>query len=774
MSHSSSHMHVVEDDVHEHHHGCDHEHHHDCDHEHHHECEHGHQYGCSHGLHHENHWNKAGLGLLWGIGLLLISIGGFNIPLIANYLIAGLNVLVTAYVGRTVYQAAWQAARNKKWDMTTLYSISTSASLLVSVLGLFLPGLPMMTETASLILGFWHLGEAIEHSLIGEITKKLDIRECAPPFIQLKGNPNRRVSIKELKPNNIIIVEKGVVIPVDGVLKNPALLYTTMIDGSPRLKSFKSNDVVKAGMRLADHISPVEILVTKTFADSYLSTIAKNIDKANEEKAPVELLANQVLRYFIPGLLAVATVSGVAMSLLFSPALAIQCVVSVLVSACPCALSLITPMAIKIGMLKATKHGVNFNNGKALQAAADIDTVVFDLNGTLTKGEMVVKALHIENKSLLHDIALLESQSEHPVAKIITSHITSYLKDLGVARNIPLEKIYSVDKSHHSGIKGVINQASYMIGNKDMLWNNGIKVINKPYDDPKNGSIYIVKDNNVIGQIALTDPLREDAIATVNQLQRLGKTVHICTGSDSASAEKYAKILGIDKSHICANTVGVATNTNEISKASYIEQLKAKGFKVAMVGDAANDIGAIACSDVGVAVKSSIGGEITQQHAGIVVQQGLLFPIATAFDVADKTKQNIVQNLWLSLTYNSVVTLIASGLFTGLGITLNPVFGVVLVILESTMVLANVYRLKQKDVLFEPSKADNIRVDEEDYGNTTSNVLDALSHSTKNCRSFVDVPSENKALSFPSVFSSRNKTYLSNTLISSNSQCMSF
>ncbi len=296
--------------------------------------DHSHGHGHHHGHHHENHWIKAALGLIWGIGLLVLSIGTFNIPLVAYYVITGLTSLMTLYLGHTVYQSAWQALKEKKWDTTTLYSISTLTILAVSIASVFVPGLPMMFEAAPLVLGFWHLGEGIEHTLVGKINKKLDVRDCVPPLVLLKGNPDKEISVKTLIPNDMIIVKKGQVIPVDGVLTQKALLYTTRIDGSPKLKEFHPGDVVKAGMQLADHIPSLEMQVTKTYQNSYLSLIAENINKANDEKAPIEMFADKVLKYFIPGLIAVALLSGIVIGSLFNPALAIQCVVSVLVSAC--------------------------------------------------------------------------------------------------------------------------------------------------------------------------------------------------------------------------------------------------------------------------------------------------------------------------------------------------------------------------------------------------------------------------------------------------------
>ncbi|QMT61582.1 cation-translocating P-type ATPase [Legionella sp. PC997] len=688
---------------------------------------HGHGHLHTHSHHHhgseedENHWLKAGLGLLWGLGMLVLAIGSFNIPMLAYYAITGLTTLMTLYLGNTVYKSAWHALLAKEWDTTTLYAISTLTIVAVSIASLFIPGLPMMFEAAPLVLGFWHLGEGIEHTLIDEINKKLDVRDCLSQMTLLKGNPDKEISVKNLIPNDLIILKKGEVIPVDGVLTSKALLYTTRIDGSPHLQEFNPGDKVKAGMRLADHIPSLEMRVTKTYQNSYLSLIAKNIEQANAEKAPLEQFANKLLKYFIPGLLTIALISGIIIGSVFNPVLAIQCVISVLVSACPCALSLITPMAVKIGMKKASENGIHFNNGKALQAAADIDTVVFDLNGTLTQGNIEVERLRISNRKLLAHVALLESKSDHPTAQIIRSYIEN--------QDIATEslEITSIDKSHHSGIKATIEGETFMIGNEDMLKANGITLINKPYDNPENGSIYIVQGTSVIGQVALTDPLRKDAIATVKQLQRLGKTVHICTGADKVTALKYAALLGISEKNVCANTVGAISNPTEISKISYIQLLKRKGCKVAMVGDAANDVSAIAYSDLGIAVKSSIGDSITQQHAGVVIQQGILFPIATAFDVAEKTKQNIVQNLSVSLSYNSIITLVAAGLFVAIGFALNPAVGVALMVLESAIVLTNLYRFKHQDVMSAANDT-NAGKTVETAGNTTVTLLNTFGY----------------------------------------------
>lgn len=677
------------------HDACAHEHHDHEHHDHHHEHDHAHH---DHAHHSDNHWLKAGLGLLCGIGFLILSIASFNIPMIAYYALTGFSVLMTFYLGRTVYQSAWQAWKQKKWDMSSLYTISTFTIIGMSIASLFIPGLPMLLESAPLILGFWHLGEAIEHTLLEKINNNLDIRDCIAATYST-------IPKEQLIPNDVIMLNASDVIPADGVLEHDAWLYTTRINGASSPKFFKKGDAVEQGMSLVPSQLPITMRVTKTYQNSYLSIIANKINQTKKEKAPVELFANTILNYFVPSLLAVAIVSGVVVGLFFPPAIAIQCVISVLVSACPCVLSIIIPTAVKIGMKKAAESGILYKDGKTLQQASDVDTVVFDLNGTLTQGDSCVDNMHILD-DYRHDLpyfSLLEQRSSHPLANIIIDYINNQM--------IPVDQsseITSLDTSHHSGVKGCIKGETYIIGNADMLHAHGIETSNA---DPTKGSIYMVKGCQIIGQIAINDPLRPDAIQTVKQLQAMGKNVHICTGADLTVAKRYADKLNIPHQSIRANATA-----NE--KETYILQLQQQKHIVCMVGDAINDGPAIARANIGVAIVSRIGHESIQHDASIVIQKGLLFPLVTALDVASKTTRNIIQNLSVSLTYNGVITLVAAGLFLAVGFTFNPAFGIGLMIVESAIVLANLQRLKYQPILSTPAV-----VPEE---TTTSQLLKSL------------------------------------------------
>ncbi len=667
---------------------------------------------------------KAFLGLTWGAGLLVLSLMTFNIPMAFYLALMGATTLTTLFLGSDVYRSAFKSLKKKKLSMSVLYTISTLTILAVSIASIFIPGLPMMCEAAPLVLGFWHLGEEIENSFNKSLHSNLRMTDRAPKKVMLK-NSRKLISVKKIKPDDgtrswVIIVKKGSVIPVDGVLLKDTVLYTTSIDGAASARKFSAGQTVLAGMCLANTLESAEIKVTKAFKDSYLAKIDQHLKKAGNEKAPVEVMTDKILKYFVPVLLGVAVVSAVAIGILFNPALAIQCAVTVLVSACPCTLSLITPLAVKIGMSKSAAKGIHFKDGKALQAAADIDTVVFDLNGTLTIGKPTAKWSRKPIDRYMQYVKLLESKSDHAAAKAICKSIPGDYKSNA---NIKVSDI----KSNRSGIKAIIDGKQFMIGNLKMLNENGIHKIKKPFSNPEKGSIYIVRGTEVVGQVAIEDPLRDDARQTVDALKKLGKEVHICTGSDIHTAKSYARKLGIPIENVQANCEGIQTKDSLNSKPNYIESLQKKGKKVAMVGDAANDAVAITKANFGIAIKSAISDDITKQNANAVITNSI-FSVATAFDVAKNTKKVIFQNLTASLSYNSIVVLVAAGLLASIGFVLNPAIGISLMVLETSLILGNTYRLKKQEVLT-ANKTEALESSCCNFESTTSNISRKLNHS---------------------------------------------
>ena len=381
---------------------------------------------------------------------------------------------------------------------------------------------------------------------------------------------------------------------------------------------------------------------------SYLARLDQTIENARHVKAPLETSTSRLLQYFIPTVFIFAIASALVIGHFFTVALAIQSAVSVLVSACPCTLGFITPLAVKIGMNKAADHGVRFQSAKKLQDAEQIDTVVFDLNGTLTLGTPVVRTYGVmpgvtsTEQDVLAYFSVLEKQSNHPLAKAI-------YKCVNEKNSVPPIdwQVTSLDQSNHSGLTALINEEPYTLGNETMMREAGIDVQHVDSHRKEGDTvIYLARGTQVMGYMVLADQLRPTARSVIDALKTQGKTIYLCTGSDETTAHRYADELGILRSNVHAGCMGSAVEPSDRDKKTVIDTLKASGRRVAMVGDAANDALAITASQLGIAVKSQGSDELTQENAGVVIQSGSLWPIVSAFEVAKQTVNNVKQNIF--------------------------------------------------------------------------------------------------------------------------------
>ncbi len=643
-----------------------------------------------------SHWFLGAIGSSTGIALLITFLVTTGLPLALMIGLASLSTILTLVLGANSYYDAWKKLiKSRTLTMDSLFAISTLTVLAVSIGSFFIPWLPMMFEAGLLIYGFRHIGLAIEETLKEKIHSGR-FQDRAPQTVHLALKSGvYELPLNYIKVKDIIEVYPGELIPLDGLCEEETLIYNTIISGSTLPRHYRQGEKVLAGMRLADDAKPVKIRVLNNSKMSYLARLDEGIEHSMLEKAPLELKTQQLLSYFIPTVIALALLSGLGLSLFFPAAIAIQCAVSVLVSACPCTLGLVIPLAVKTGIHKAGEHGVYFKSSKTLQEAEQIDTVIFDLNGTLTHGIPSVKSydLRPHSKLTLDEFfsicASLESASNHPIGKTIYSYAQDH--------NPKKLSVEQLDSSHHSGIRGMINGQEHAIGGSELMQKQGVRTENIEQQlqlEAGDSIVYLAKGKELLGYIVLTDPLRKDALTTINTLKEMGKEIHLCTGSDERTAQRYAKMLGINKVH--ANCVATALDSKDKAKPAYIKLLQANNKKVAMIGDAANDAHALAASDLGIAILSINSDELAQKHAGAVIQNGTLMPIANAFALSKQTVNNINQNLLMSLGYNLGALLISGGLLVALGLTINPAIGAALMVFQACIILGNVYRFKQQ------------------------------------------------------------------------------
>lgn len=656
-----------------------------------------------------SHWFQGSLGCIVGIAFLLVSLLGGGLPMAAMIAMASISIILTLALGaRSFYDAALKLYKSGTLTMDTLFALSTVAIIAVSVASFFIPWLPMMFEASLLIFGFRHVGLAIEESIKEKINPR-NFKDRAPKKVtKILADEESIITLDRIQAGDLIKISPGEIIPVDGVCTSETSLYNTIVSGSPLSHNYPIDSKVLAGMRVAEHAPPFTIRANKCFEKSYLARLDEGIAKSLIEKAPIELRTSKILSYFIPSIISIAVISGIVIGLFFPPALAIQCAAAVLVSACPCTLGLIVPLAVKTGLHKSAEHGVQFKNAQTIQVAAEIDMVVIDLHGTLTTGEPTVSNYQVLNnsklskKDLLNLAYTLEQNALHPIGKALCS----YAENNGAKKR-------AVDfnsDSHHAGIVGTINKKNYLIGSASLMQDYGIttaKIEQQLNLAAGDSVIYVAKQNKLIGYFITSQALRKDAKSSIDGLKKLGKKVHLCTGADEQTALRYANALGIDTVH--ANCVGTSIEQGDKSKPAYIESLIQQGHKVSMVGDGANDAHAIATSNFGVAVASADTDEMTQHQAGAIIQGDSLLSMVSTFTLANQTVNNIKQNLLMSLVYNFGSVLIASGILLTIGFALNPAIGAALMGVQACLILMNVYRFKTQSLphLQEGSEPEN-------------------------------------------------------------------
>lgn len=652
------------------------------------------------------HWFQGIVGCVSGLTLMMLCfvVGPMSMGLLLPMTL--LSGALTLILGAGSYRRAFMEWTNtKQLSMDSLFAVSTIIVLIISVVSLFVPGLPMMLDTGLLIFGFRHLGLAIESSITRSMQMNTRFVDRLPQTVQVASDDYDVCDEKPLdavKVGDLLELQPGDMIPLDGVcLNETADIYDDIITGSYLPRRIQKGESLLSGMRVAEDSDALILEVTQPLDTSHL----KRRDELNaktrfENKAGLELTAKTLVNYFIPTVLVFALVSGVLLACFFPWTLAIRCAIGVLVSACPCTLGLVVPLAVKIGLKKASDSGVQFRSKEQLQHAGEVDCVVFDLNGTLTcgvpevLGDIVWDKEQINREACFRVIALLEKKSKHPYGRALYA----YVKD-----KTPSEDDVDVQR-HHSGVSAQIDDEEYLIGNQQILDENGIDPHAYHQENhlelkPCERFIYLVRSQRIVAHVVLHDPLRQDARPMVDGLRALDKTVYICTGDVAETAQGYAQQLNIPVEHIKAKQRCTLNESDEENKAMFIRRLTAQGHCVAMVGDAGNDADAISASHFGLALRSAGSDDVTQAKAGAIIYSSSLLPVISAFAISQETVSHIKQNLFISLGYNLLTELLMGGLLVALGVVLNPSVGAALMIVQMCLILGNAYRFQQAPVI---------------------------------------------------------------------------
>lgn len=625
--------------------------------------------------------------MLWQLAAKYFSfIPNFPVSMdFLNIIFLILATVVVVAIGKPYWQGVVRFIKYGAADMDTLVGVGTFTAYIYSAVITIFPQVKNYLHLPSenyfdvtiVVIGFVTFGkhlEMISKHKTGETIKKL-LGLQAKTALVLRDKKEMEIPLSEVKIGDLIIIKPGAKIPVDGIItKGSSSIDESMISGESMPVDKKIGDQV-IGATINKQGS-FQFKATKVGDETVLAQIIKIVEEAQGSKAPIQALADKISGIFVPIVLVIAALSFIIWMIAGVPNLALLSFVGVLVIACPCALGLATPTAIIVGVGKGAENGILIKNAESLEKLSQIDTVVLDKTGTITKGQPQVTDIiplskdYGENEILKY-VASVEKLSEHPLAKTIVEKAKSL--------NIKLWECKNFESKEGVGVEGKVNKKLVLIhklNQDDELINEGKTVV------------VVEIDKKTVGKIAMSDTIKDEAIEAINRIKRQGIKVIMLTGDNKKAAEFIGRQVGVDE---------IMAEILPQEKAFKIKELQDKGKKVAMAGDGINDAPALVQADVGLAM--STGTDIAIESAGITLLHGDIQKISQTIELAKATMKTIKQNLFWAFIYNVIGIPIASGLlYPFFGITLNPVFAGLAMSFSSVSVVGNSLRLRTKKI----------------------------------------------------------------------------
>lgn len=591
---------------------------------------------------------------------------------------------VQFFIGWQFYVGAYKNLRNGSANMDVLVALGTSAAYFYSLYEAiktignsgYVPHLYF--ETSAVLITLILLGKYLEVRAKSQTTQAISrlLGLQAKQARVVRDGKEILIPVEDVVVGDRLIVKPGEKIPVDGVVvKGSTAVDESMLTGeSIPVEKTVGSEVIGATL---NKNGTIEMRATKVGKDTALAGIVKIVEEAQGSKAPIQRMADIISGYFVPIVVVIAVLTFIIWFTFVTPGNfepALVAAIAVLVIACPCALGLATPTSIMVGTGRSAENGILFKGGEHLERTQELDTIVLDKTGTITKGEPEVTDF-TGDKELLQYVASAEKASEHPLAEAIVK----YAKEQG----IPLLETETFTAIPGHGIEAMIDGKHVLVGTRKLMRDRGVAIapfeeLMNEYERSGKTAMVIAIDGKYQGVIAVADTVKETAKEAIRELKQLGLDVIMLTGDNERTARAIAKDVGID--HVIAQVLPG-------DKADRIKELQLQGKKVGMVGDGINDAPALAVADIGIAIGT--GSDVAIETADVTILGGDLKLIPKAIRLSRATMRNIKQNLFWALVYNSLGIPIAA-----LGLLAPWIAGAAMAF-SSVSVVTNSLRLKR-------------------------------------------------------------------------------
>ncbi|WP_429088040.1 copper-translocating P-type ATPase [Brassicibacter mesophilus] len=583
-------------------------------------------------------------------------------------------------IGHRFYKGAYHSLRSGGANMDVLVAMGTSAAYFYSVYNVIIGVMDYYFEASAVIITLILLGkmlEALAKGRTSEAIKKLMGLQAKTARV-IRNGEEKDIPIEDVAVGDIIVVRPGEKIPVDGIVTDGAsAVDESMLTGESLPVDKKSGDEIIGAT--INKFGTFKFKATKVGKDTALAQIIKLVEDAQGSKAPVQRLADKISGVFVPTVVGIALVTFLLWYFVkgdFTHALISA--VAVLVIACPCALGLATPTAIMVGTGKGAENGILIKGGEHLEKAHQINAIVFDKTGTITKGEPEVTDIisyKEDENNILRIAAIAEKSSEHPLGQAIVNR--------AIEQGIKIDESAKFEAIPGHGIYSYIDGRDVYLGNRKLMKDKGIQIDNIEEDisrleDEGKTAMLISLDGNASGIIAVADTVKESSKEAIERLQKMDIEIYMITGDNKRTANAIAKQVGI--SNVLAEVLPE-------HKAENVEKIKKQGKKVGMVGDGINDAPALAAADIGFAIGT--GTDVAMEAADITLIKGELTDIVKAIVLSKRTMRTIKQNLFWAFAYNTAgIPLAALGF-------LSPMIAGAAMAFSSVSVVSNSLRLKR-------------------------------------------------------------------------------